>query len=189
MNRASSMLTLLGFSILLLAACDKIENPSPGYITGVIKAAIVDTSGDTTVTALAGASVGTLPHHARATTDSSGRYTLEVFPRTYQVYAKHDPDVHETITQVDSVLSTTVVSVDTIISDSAETLIITTIVEEVLDSILHTETTVYDSTMSDEYEVNEGQTVTIPDLVLPAVKSYLDSMFITVDTTADTTRP
>ncbi len=187
MNRASSMLTLIGFSILLLAACDKIENPSPGYITGVVKAAIVDTSGDTTVTALAGASVGTLPHHARATTDSSGRYTLEVFPRTYQVYAKHDPDVRETMTMVDSVLLTEVY-VDTV-ADSTDTLIITTTITHILDSLLHVETVTYDSTMSDEYEVNEGQTVTIPDLVLPAVKSYLDSMFITVDTTADTTRP
>ncbi len=189
MNRASQMLTLLGFSMLLVMACDRIENPSPGYITGVVKAAVVDTSGDTLVEPLYGASVNTIPYHARATTDSFGRYTLEVFPRTYQVYAKHDPVVLESTIVVDSVLST-VAYVDTVIPDSAETLIITTTVEEVLDSILHTETTVYDSTISDEYEVNEGETVTVPDLVLPATLSYQDSMFIRMDTVGvDTTRP
>ncbi len=189
MNRASLMLTLLGFSIILLyTACDKIENPSPGYITGVVKAAVVDTSGDTAVAPLAGADVRTLPHHAYATTDSLGQYTLEVFPRTYRVYAKHDPIVVDTIIPIDSVLFTEAY-VDTVY-EASDTLIITTTVQHVLDSILHTETTVYDSTISDEYEVKEAQTISIPDIVLPAAISYSDSSFISIDTVSvDTTRP
>lgn len=191
MNRASLMLTLLGFSILLIyTACDKIENPSPGYITGVVKAAVVDTSGDTTVAPLAGASVRTIPYHASAVTDSLGEYTLEVFPRTYQVYAKHDPIKTDTMIDLDpdSVLST-IAYIDTVVNDS-DTLIITTTIDSLLDSLYHVETITYDSTISDEYDVQEGQTVTVPDLVLPAQLSYADSLIIKIDTVSvDTTRP
>ncbi len=139
---------------------------------------------------LAGASVRTIPYHASAVTDSLGEYTLEVFPRTYQVYAKHDPIKTDTMIDLDpdSVLST-IAYIDTVVHDS-DTLIITTTVDSLLDSLYHVETITYDSTISDEYDVQEGQTVTVPDLVLPAQLSYSDSLIIKIDTVSvDTTRP